>query len=270
MSRFVLLCLLTGCATARIIGPPIVTTPDRQQQRVVVIEPFFETAEWKTEVLRVSSPLSPFAPTPMGAGSGISIGTAMSPGTGPITGAGPTSELTQVVKPLLAQVASLAAEHRLVLQHVQRLRPTWRVSSTSGLQAEGGPVTVVRTIIEKSEIVGTDRALKSTAFAFGLVLLPLQIYNFWPVTETERAYGKLQRYSTDAATVKARLVRYKTQPDSAFDATGIEPLDREFGLDMTYEEGLLADEAPRKVALIEAFSERLASAIVAIVEEGPP
>jgi hypothetical protein len=174
-----------------------------------------------------------------------------------------------VTKPLLAQVAALAAEHRLVLDQVKKLRPSWKVTSTSGLQALDGPVTVVRTIIESSSIIGTDRPLKSTAFAFGLVLFPLQIYNFWPVTETERAYGTLQRFASDAATVKAKLVRYKTQPDSAFDATGLTPLQRDFGLDMTYEEGLLADEEPRKNVLIEAFSERLASAIVAIVEEGP-
>lgn len=253
------LLLSTACATARVIGPPVVVTPDPNVQRVVVIEPFFETAEWKTEVLRVRSPMSPMLPM------GTTIGSSMQ--MGPT--AGGVTEVTQVTKPLLAQVPSLAAEHRLVLDHVQKLRPSWKVTSTSGVQALDGPVTVVRTIIESSSIIGTDRPLKSTAFAFGLVLFPLQIYNFWPVTETERAYGSLQRFMSDAPTVKSKLVRYKTQPDSAFDATGFTPLQRDFGLDITYEEGLLADEEPRKNVLIEAFSERLASAIVAIVEEGP-
>ncbi|MBL8954265.1 MAG: hypothetical protein JNK82_26035 [Myxococcaceae bacterium] len=269
MVRSFFLLALSGCATAQIIGPPIVTTPDDRVTRVVVIEPFFETADWQTEVLHVTSsssmPMSGFGGTGMGVGVGVGMGSGM---RGSMMGpASQTTEVTRTVKPLLAQIPSLTAEHRLVLEHVQRLRPGWRVSSTSGLSALEGNVTVVRTIIESNQIIETDRPLKNAAFAFGLLLLPLQIYNFWPVTETERAYGSLERYLTDAPTVKQRLVRYKTQPDSAFNAAGFSPLKRQFGLEMTYEEGLLADENPRKQALIEAFSERLASAIVAIVEE---
>ncbi len=260
MLRLSPLLLASACATAKIIGPPIVTPPGDPAARIVVIEPFFETADWQTEVERVTtSPLSPLSP--LSTGPGISMRSSMmSPST-------QVTEVTRTVKPLLAQIPSLATEHRLVLEHVKRLRPAWRVSSTSGLAALEGDVTVVRTIIESNQLVETDRPLKNTAFAFGLVLWPLQIYNFWPVTETERAYGTLERYLTDAPTVKQRLVRYKTQPDAAFNASGFSPLKRQFGLEMTYEEGLLADEEPRKQVLIEAFSERLASAIVAIVEE---
>jgi hypothetical protein len=264
--RSLVLLLLMGCATAKVIGPPVVTTPDPNVARVVVLEPFFETAEWKTEVVRIMSN-SPSL-MPMGGVSSRPFASSSSP-LSPSPLSSGTTEIVQTSKPLLAQVDALAAEHRLVLQAVQKLRPSWRVSSTSGLAALEGEVTLVRVIIESNQIVGSDRPLHTAAFAFGLVLLPLQIYNFWPVEETERVYGALERYVTDAPTVKTRLVRYKTQPDSAFNASGFTPLKRDFGLDITYEEGLLADERPRKAALIEGFSERLASAIVAIVEETP-
>ena len=154
-----------------------------------------------------------------------------------------------------------------MLEQVQRLRPSWRVSSTSSLAALDGQVSIVRVIVRNSEIVQSNRAFKNLAFAFGLVLWPLQLFNIAPVTETQRVYGALERYLTDAQTAKARLVRYQTQPDSAFNASGYSPLGRSFGLDVTYEEGLLADEAPRKVVLPEGFAERLAAAVVALVEE---
>jgi hypothetical protein len=235
--RFLALLLFAGCATARVIGPEVVKTPDPGLPRLVVIEPFFETAQWRVEVEKLQ--------------------------TGGIGMAGTTTIVKTVKKPVLAQVPSLVEEHRRVLEHVKKLRPSWRVSSTGGLQAVEGELSLVRVIIESSQIIETDRSLKNTAFAFW----PLQIYNFWPVTETERAYGTLERYLTNPPAVKERLVRYQTQPDFAFDAKGLAPLKREFGLDITYEEGLLADEGPRGPVLIEGFSERLASAIVAIVEE---
>ncbi|MBK7861516.1 MAG: hypothetical protein IPJ65_23455 [Archangiaceae bacterium] len=253
MSRLLALSLcslFTACATARVVGPEVVRTADPNFPRVVVIEPFFETAEWETvskEYLR-NDTLQPMGGFMLGPGS-------------------PTVTVTQTQKPLYAQLDSLVTEHRAVLDEVQKQRPSWRVSSTSGLAALEGPVTVVRVIIEGNQVIGSDRALKNTAFAFGLVILPLQIYNFWPVTETMRGYGTLERFLTDAPTVKQRAVRYQTQPDAAFNASGFSPLRRGFGLDVTFEEGLLADEAPRGPVLLSAFSERLASAIVAIVEE---
>jgi hypothetical protein len=173
-------------------------------------------------------------------------------------------------KPLYAQVPSLTAEHRAVLQEVQKMRPSWRVSSTSSLAALEGPVSIVRVIVRNSELVESNRAFKNLAFAFGLVLWPLELFNIWPVTETQRVYGALERYQTDAATAKARLVRYETQPDYAFNAAGYTPLGRAFGLDVTYEEGLLADETPRKIVLPEGFAQRLAAAVVALVEEPNP
>ncbi len=257
----VLLFLGVGCATARVVGPPVHVTDDPKISRVVVIEPFFENADWKTEVLRVNAPMGSMMPPPMSRGPTVGVGLGMS--TLP-------TEVTQTVKPVLAQVDSLAAEHRLVLEYVQRMRPSWRVSSTSGLAAQDGTVNVVRIIVGDTETVGTDRPIHSTALAFGIFIWPLLIYQAWPVTETWRVYGNLERYDVDASTVKGRLVRYKTQPDSAFNAAGFTPLKREFGLDVTYEEGLLADENPRKGVMIDGFAERLASAIVAIVEEQAP
>jgi hypothetical protein len=261
MSRLLFQALLlaactSACATARVIGPPVVATPDPNVPRIVVIEPFFETAEWQTvskDYLRHDTL------QPLGGYTGY--------GGGMLGPQSTTVTVTETKKPLYAQIDSLVTEHRAVVAEVQKLRPSWRVSSTSGLAALEGPVSVVRVIIEGDQVIESDRALKNTAFAFGLVIWPLQVYNFWPVTETERGYGTLERFITDAPTVKQRLVRYQTQPDSAFNAAGFTPLRRGFGLDVTYEEGLLAREEPRARVLLDAFSERLASAIVTIVEE---
>jgi len=249
--------LSTACATAKVVGPPILITPDPNIQRVVVIEPFFEAADWqtatKTEYARV-----------YGGGLG---GYGMYGGMG--MGPGQTVAIQRQVqeKPLFAQVASLSQEHRTVLQQVQKLRPSWRVSSTSSLASLEGQVSIVRVIVRNSEIIESNRSFKNLAFGFGLVIWPLQLFNIQPVEETQRVYGALERYVTDAATAKARLVRYQTQPDFAFNASGYTPLGRAFGLDVTYDEGLLADESPRKIVLPEGFAERLAPAIVALIEE---
>jgi hypothetical protein len=233
---------LFSCAAARVVGPPVVIPPERGQTQAVVLEPFFETAEWKTEVSRTQN-----AWTTMGR---------------PVI-----REVVTTRKPMLTEVDALSEEYRQVLAHLKRLRPNWQVVTTSGVATVDGPVTVVRVIIETHQTIGTNRPLKNAAFSFGLLIWPLQIYNFWPVTETERIYGILERYATDSNTVKTRLIRYASQPDAAFNASGLTPLKRDFGLDVTYEEGLLANETPRKGALIGGFSERLASAVVALVEE---
>jgi hypothetical protein len=256
--RVLLLALLsTACATVKVIGPPVVATPDPNVQRVVVIEPFFEAADWqtatKTEYARMYG-------NGMG-GYGMYGGMGMGPGQ--------TVAIQRQVqeKPLYAQVGSLTQEHRTVLQEVQKLRPSWRVSSTSSLASLEGQVSIVRVIVRNSEMIESNRSFKNLAFGFGLFIWPLQLFNIQPVTETQRVYGALERYTTDAQTAKARLVRYQTQPDFAFNASGYTPLGRAFGLDLTYEEGLLADETPRRVVLPEGFAERLAAAIVALVEE---
>lgn len=240
-----------SCATARVVGPPVVIPPESSQVKSVVLEPFFETAEWKTEVSRTQSDWSN-----MGQRGWSAMGRPMV-----------IRETVTTRKPVLAEVDALSEEYRLVLAHLKRLRPTWQIVTTSGVATVEGPVTVVRVVIDTHQTIGTNRPLKNAAFSFGLLIWPLQIYNFWPVTETERIYGILERYATDSATVKTRLIRYATQPDAAFNASGLTPLKREFGLDVTYEEGLLANEGPRKGALIGGFSERLASAVVALVEE---
>src|SRR5258708_2377956 len=122
------LLLVCGCATAKVIGPPITATSDPNVPRIVVIEPFFETAAWQTEVKRVRDPFRPL-------------------------GGSLTTEIKTTSLPLFAQVPSLATEHRAVLQAVQKLRPSWRVSSTSGLAALEGNVSVVRVVIEGNETV---------------------------------------------------------------------------------------------------------------------
>ena len=69
------------------------------------------------------------------------------------------------------------------------------------------------------------------------------------------------------APLEGRLVRYPTQPDFAVNTANLPVYERQFGLDLSYEEGILANEAPREAVLIRGFSLKLASAIVAMVEE---
>jgi hypothetical protein len=77
----------------------------------------------------------------------------------------------------------------------------------------------------------------------------------------------VERFPLEAAALKDRLVKYPTQPDFAVNLAGLEPERRQFGLDVTYEEGLLADERPRGPVLVGGFVDRLAAAIIALVEE---
>ncbi len=254
--RWALLLMACACATAKVVGPPIVTPPDLNVARSVVIEPFFEAADWQTVTK------TEYAHMYGGGGMGFGM-------YGGGMGNGQTVSIQRQVneKPLYAQVPSLTAEHRTVLQEVQKLRPSWKVASTSSLPTMAGPVTLVRVIVRNSESIESNRALKDLAFVFGLVIWPLELFQITPVTETQRVYGALERYLTDAETAKSRLVRYPTQPDFAFNASGITPLGRAFGLDITFEEGLLADERPRTDVLPRGFAEHLAAAIVAIVEE---
>jgi len=161
----------------------------------------------------------------------------------------------------------LAEEHRQVLAEVQRLRPNWRVTSTSGIEAITGPVSLVRVIVGEAEVVESNRAMKNLAFGFGLLIWPLLLATLPPVEETQRVYGALARYQLDAQELKGRLVRYPSQPDFAVNTAHLLVHQREFGLDLSYEEGLLANEIPREGVLIRGFSLKVASAIVALVEE---
>lgn len=252
-----------GCATARLVGDPPFSPADPGARRVVVLEPLFETAEWQT---RTQTEYARVTGAPIGGGFGSSTGFGASLGAG-----GDVAIQRQVnEKHLYARVASLVEVHRQLLAEVQRLRPSWRVTSTSAAPSLSGPASLVRVVVSDSEKIESNRALKNTAFAFGLVILPLQIINIWPVEETDRVYGQLLRYELDGALLKERLVRYPTQPDYAINTSDLgAPLARQFGLDVAYEEGLLADEAPRGPVLLQGFAQRLAAAVVAIIEEPP-
>ena len=109
--------------------------------------------------------------------------------------------------------------------------------------------------------------LKNLAFGFGLLIWPLQFFNVTPVEETVRVYGLVERFGLDAVGLKARLVKYPSQPDYAVNLAGATPLRRPFGLDVSYEEGLLADERPRSGVLLDGFIDRLSTAVIALVEE---
>jgi hypothetical protein len=246
----------SGCATAKLAQAPSVVSADPGVARALVLEPFFEAADWKTtlktEYAQVSNPYA--------------LGYGSTGNTGP-TSVAITRQVQE--KPLFARLAMLAEEHRRLLGAVQRLRPSWRVTSTSGASLLTGPVTVVRTVIEGSELTASDRTGKNLAFAFGLVLWPLEIYAGFPVEETQHVQGSLERYEADAKLVTGRLVRYPTQPDAAVNLAGLTPLRRPFGLDVSYTEGLLANELPRTAVLLDGFIDRLAAAVVALVEEQP-
>lgn len=255
---FLLFTLLagSGCATARLVGDRAFTPEDPQLARIVVIEPLFELAELQT------STRTEYATLGSGYGSFGSGFGAMGPSTVAIT--------RQVQeKPFFAKPTTLVELQHRVLSEVQLRRPSWRVTSTSGAPLLKGPVTVVRTIIEGDDTIASNRTMKNLAFGFGLLIWPLQFFNITPVEETMRVYGLVERFNLDADTLRQRLVKYPSQPDFAVNLASVVPLRREFGLDVTYEEGLLADERPRAGVLIDGFIDRLASAIIALVEEQP-
>jgi hypothetical protein len=233
--------------------------------RIVVIEPLFEAAEWstttKTEYLNVLG--GPGTGTGYGggySGYGGGFGNSMMPTT-----VGVTRQVQE--KPMFAKPLVLAEVQKRLIPAVAKLRPSWRVTSTSGAPVLTGEVSVIRTIVEGNEIVESDRPLKTAAFAFGLVIWPLEIIAGFPVRESERVYGRLERFATTAEVMKGRLVKYPTQPDYAVSLEGLAPLRRDFGLDVSFEEGLLANETPRANVLIDGFVDRLAAAVVAVLEE---
>ena len=251
---------LAGCATAKLVGDRAFTPEDPQIARTVVIEPLFELAELQTSTRTEYARI----------GSGYGT-----PGMGFGTGFGSTGQNTVAItrqiseKPFFAKPVTLAEVQLRVLREVQQRRPSWRVTSTAGAPLLTGSVVVVRTIIEGNETIASDRTLKNLAFGFGLLIWPLELININPVEETVRVYGLIERYRVDAAGLQQRLVKYPSQPDYAVNLASIPPLRREFGLDITYEEGLLADERPRPNLLIDGFVDRLASAVIALVEEQP-
>jgi len=102
---------------------------------------------------------------------------------------------------------------------------------------------------------------------FGRALLPpLWIFSFTPVEEVQRVHGQMQRFEADAADVRARLLRYPTQPDFAVDTRGLIPTNLPYALDLEYEEGIFASEKDREPVLVSGFIQRLAAATVVLVE----
>lgn len=246
-----------SCATAKLVGDKAFSPPDPGVAKTLVVEPLFELAEWqtstKTEYARVQ---------------GYSTGMI---GYGPSTGMPTTVAVTRQVqeKPLFARPAVLAEVHRLVLAEVQRRRPSWRVTSTAAAPVLTGDVVVVRTVIEGNQTLASDRTMKTLALGFGFVIWPLQFIHLDPVHETERVYGSVERFTLPADALKARLVKYPTQPDYAVNLSGMTSNKHEFGLDVSYDEGILASELPRTEVLVTGFVDRLAAAIIATAEEVP-
>ncbi|MBE2253265.1 MAG: hypothetical protein IAE78_27285 [Myxococcus sp.] len=252
-----LLCLLLstvsgfGCATAHLVGE---RAPRERVEagppRVVVVEPLFDRAEWKT------STRTDFV-DPAGLGSATLA---------------PPIAVTRTVteKPLFARPPTMVAVHEQLLVAISLLRPHWTVVAPGAAPTITREAVVVRTVIDKNELVQSDRTLKNAAFAFGLVLLPLQILAAFPVEETERVSGLLEKVVLDPKALQQRLVKYATQPDFAVNFSGLAPKRQPFALDVEYEEGLFADEGPRPAVLVEGFVEKLAYAIVSLIEEEPP
>jgi hypothetical protein len=256
--------LLCGCATAKLAQDPAAFPADPGAPRTVVVEPLFELAEWQTTTRTEYAQVTGFNP---GYGSGYGYGYGgLSSGLNPTTVA-VTSQVQE--KPLFARPPVLEAVHRQLLTEVQKRRPSWRVTSTAGAPLLTGEVTVVRTIIEGNQTVTSDRMFKNLALGFGFVIWPLEFIHFDPVHETERVSGTLERFALPAETLRARLVRYPTQPDFAVNLSNLEPLRRRFGLEVAYTEGVLANDAARPPVLVAGFVDRLASAVIALVEERP-
>lgn len=271
-----------GCATARLVGdrPPMAPI-EAGPPRVVVIEPLFDRAEWKTttttEVLDPSTrpdlPTMPGltpAPNPFVSQSGAFVATSP-PGAFSSSGSAGrqtvTVSRTVTEKPLFARPQTLAAIHERLLPVLRLLRPHWTFVAPGLAPTLTREAVVVRTVIDGDELVQSDRPLKNAAFAFGLVLLPLQILAAFPVEETQRVSGQLEKVSLDPKALAQRLVKHSSQPDFAVNLSGLPPRRQPFALDVEYEEGLFADESPRPSVLIDGFVERLAWAIVTFVEE---
>jgi hypothetical protein len=196
----------------------------------------------------------------------------MSPyyGTSPYYGGGPGGfyngpvEVTRDVpeKPPTARPQALVSEQQIVIQEVLRLRPNWQVLSTAGISGISGPVDLVRVIIGDTDTIESDRTAKSLWCGLGLGVPGF----FMMVHETQRIQGGIARYQSDADTLRPHLIRYPQQPDFAVDTRGLTPSRQTFGLDVSYEEGLFGAEAKRDQVIVRSFAERLAVAIVAVVE----
>lgn len=245
------LSLSVGCAAAQLKGPKLVQVPPKRGATVVVIEPLFEQAQTVINEKAQTAQVSPI-------GGGYYGGYGQQ-----------TVTVVQKVaeKPLLARVPVLTDLQAKVMQKVKTARPDWEVASTAVLKGQSsGDVVLVRTIVRDTVTVGSNRSFRNLSFGFGLVIWPLLYFAAQPVEETQRVYGTLYRYETDASAFKGRLIRYPTQPDFAVDTRGIPFREQPYGLDIEYEEGLFANDLARDPVMIEGFSDQLANAIIALVE----
>jgi hypothetical protein len=253
-----------GCNSAVLTGAPPPTIPPRLPPPLtVVIEPFFDTSGWKTET-HLEPVLSPEGTT-LGYGSGGYGYGAYGSAFGPY----PTEVAISVqVKNVFNRADVLAQEHAQVLSAVSHLRPEWRVESTGALPSLTGPVTLVRVVVGQSEVVASDRSYKSTAFIWGIFIPPLLLLQLGGVDESQRVFGLLDKYQADALQLRPRLLRYPTQPDFAVDSRGLQATAQPFGLELSYNEGVNSSTTAQDTVLVQGFIERLATAIVALVE-GP-
>jgi hypothetical protein len=266
--RLFLLLACLGCNPAVLTGPRPPTIPPRLEPPVtLVIEPFFDTSGWKTET-HLEPVLSP-AGTTLGYGYG-GYGAYGYGAYGSDFGPFPTEVAISVqVKNVFNRVDVLAQEHAQVLSSVSRLRPKWRVESTGALASLSGPVTLVRVVVGESEVVGSDRSYKTTAFIFGIFIPPLLLLQIGGVDEAQRIFGLLDRYEADALQLRPRLLRYPSQPDFAVDTRGLQATAQPFGLELSYNEGVNSSATAQDTVLVQGFIERLATAIVALVEGVP-
>jgi hypothetical protein len=256
----VVLLPLCGCTAARLTSAPLPAPPDARGPVVLVIEPFFEVSQWK--ITTKTDYVNGYG-TPYGTPYGASYGGGFNSYYGNSLGAGQIPVEHDVVdKPAVSRVSALNSEQQIVIREIQRLRPNWQVLSTAALQSISGPVDVVRVIIGDTQIAYSDRALKN-----GLCVLGLGIPGFFTlVHETQRIEGGINRYQTDAETVRPHLVRYASQPDFAVDTRGMVPVKQTFGLDVSYEEGIFGPDGMRDQAVVNGFAQRLAVAVIAMVE----
>jgi len=249
--------ILSGCAAARWVGPAVATPPVSRGPVAVVIEPFFESAEWK-QTQRAESVET--YPSTNGYGA-----------YGPYGGFGGGPQRMTVYrdvpeKPSVARIPALNAEHQTVIQEVARMRPAWQVLSTAALTTHSGPVDLVRVLVAEIRPGESDRTLKNFTSAIGLGIPAI----FLTVHETQVISGTLTRYQTDAENLRNHLIRYPSQPDYAVDTRGLAPTEQPFALEVEYEEGVFGPEKARDSAVVDGFAHALAVSVVAVVEGVKP
>lgn len=236
-----------GCATAKLVGPePKPLTID--SAKMVVLEPFFEDTRWQ---LRTYSETHTYYPS--------------NPSYLPV-------DVTRMErwqeKPLYAKTETLAYEHRLAIEDLQKRVPNWESFTTSALHRINGPVTLVRVIVGEKETLESNRGAHNLALLFSWLVVPL-LYETTDVREVERVHGQIVIYTADAQELRKRLLKYDSQPDYAVNTRGLPRAQEPFAIDLAYDEGMFAAEPPKNQALVAAFSRRLAHEISRFVSSEP-